>query len=238
MPSRYQIKSYCSDSYYHIYNRGVEKQSIFKEDQDYGVFLSYIKTYVEQKDEKRLREILLDPNSSSQEKYKAQKLLRLNNFFDSISFLSYCLLPNHFHFLVWQKEANVIDQFMNSLCTRFTMYINKKYKRVGPLFQSVYKAVPVKTDEQLLYLSRYIHRNVLEKHRSDHRYIHMLASYAYSSYPEYLGIRNSSWVKLNTILSYFSKTTRQVYQAFVEDSGEDEREIRSIGNILPETPVF
>jgi len=215
----------------------VEKQSIFKDDQDYGVFLSYVKTYLEQKDEKRLSGILLDQNSSSQEKYKAQKLLRMNNFFEYIFLLSYSLLPNHFHFLVWQKEADTIDRFMNSLCTRFTMYMNKKYKRVGPLFQSVYKAVLVHSEEQLLYVTRYIHRNVLEKHRSDHRYVHMLASYPYSSYPEYLGIRSTPWIKVEMIQSFFSKTIKNSYQAFVEDSGENEREMQIIGRTLPEIPV-
>ena len=238
MPSRYQIKSYCPNAYYHIYNRGVEKQSIFKEDQDYGVFLSYVKTYLEQKDEKALYAVLLDPNSTSKEKYKAQHLLHLNNFFNTISLLSYCLLSNHFHFLVWQKEADTIDRFMNSLCTRFTMYMNKKYKRVGPLFQSVYKAVLVRTDEQLLYLTRYIHRNVLEKHRSDHRYIHMLASYPYSSYPEYLGLRNTSWVTPHIVQSFFSKTGKHSYQAFVEDAEETDMEVRLIGKDIPEVPIF
>ncbi|KKT36466.1 MAG: hypothetical protein UW22_C0038G0002 [Candidatus Gottesmanbacteria bacterium GW2011_GWB1_44_11c] len=234
MPSRYQIKPYCADSFYHLYNRGVEKHSIFNDDQDYGVFLSYVKTYLEPKDEKGLSTILLDPLSSSKEKYRAQKLLRLNNFFGEISLPSYCLLPNHFHFLVFQKSADAIDRFMNSLFTRFTMYMNKKNKRVGPLFQSVYKAVLVDSDEQLLYTSRYIHRNPIGIHRSGRRYIRMLATYPYSSYPDYLGIRKTPWVESETILSFFSTKTKNSYQSFVEDPEETEREIQLIGKKLPE----
>ena len=66
----------------------------------------------------------------------------------------------------------------------------------------------------------------------------MLASYPYSSYPEYLGIRNTPWVKSDMIQSFFSKTIKNSYQVFVEDSEENEREMRIIGKNLPETPVM
>lgn len=159
MPAKHTIKEFVENGYYHLYNRGVEKQKIFKDDQDHNVFLSYLKTYLEPKDEMSLRTVIANPNASWREKDKASKLLRLNNFSDMLELLAYCLMPNHFHLLVHQKEDNTIDRFLNSLGTRYTMYVNKKYKRVGPLFQSVYKAVLVSSDEQLMHLTRYIHRN-------------------------------------------------------------------------------
>jgi len=161
MPAKNSRKIFAPNSYYHIYNRGVEKRTIFLEDIDYNVFLSYIQTYILPKDEKTLNYIISDPKAEWKEKNKAIKLLRLNNFFKSLSLISYALMPNHFHFLVKQKEENIIDRFMNSFCTRYSMYFNKKYKRIGTLFQGVYKAVLVDSDEQLHHLSRYIHRNPL-----------------------------------------------------------------------------
>lgn len=159
MPAKNTIKEFVAGGYYHLYNRGVEKQKIFRDRQDYGVFLSYLKTYLEPKDEKTLRATIMSEAASWREKDKASKLLRLNNFYEDLTVLSYCLMPNHFHFLVHQKAEDTIDRFTNSLGTRYTMYFNKKYKRVGPMFQNVYKAALVGSDEQLLHLTRYIHRN-------------------------------------------------------------------------------
>ncbi|MCL5019036.1 MAG: transposase [Patescibacteria group bacterium] len=161
MPAKNARKQYLENGYYHLYNRGVEKRTIFLDQQDYSVFLSYLKEYLIPKNEKALQEILSNSNTSSKEKDKALKLLHLNNFYNEITLLAYCLMPNHFHFFIKQKNPNSIDKFMNSLCTRYTMYFNKKYKRVGSLYQGVYKAVLVSSEEQFLHLSRYIHKQAL-----------------------------------------------------------------------------
>lgn len=71
-------------------------------------------------------------------------------------------MPNHFHLLVWQKDPEGINYFMRSLTVKYAMYFNRKYKRIGPLFQGVYKAVAIENEPQLVYLSKYIHRNPIE----------------------------------------------------------------------------
>ena len=109
MPSRNSVKQYINEGYYHIYNRGVEKRSIFQDIQDYLVFLSYLKQYLLPKNEEELKEKLSDLNTSYKEKDKIIKLLQLNNFADEITFLAYCLMPNHFHFFIKQKSAGSID---------------------------------------------------------------------------------------------------------------------------------
>ncbi len=205
MPAKNRTKDYSPDSYYHLYNRGVEKRAIFLDDQDYHVFQSYLETYLLPKDLNHLN-VLLE-NGSPKEKDTSRKLLRLNNFSDQIKLLAYCLMSNHYHLLIHQKEANSIDVFANSIFTRYSMYFNKKYKRIGPLFQGLYKAVLVQSGEQLLWLSRYIHRNPLDLLQG-----RALQSYKYSSYPEYLEIRNKIWVKPVEVLSYF----KSPYKDFVE----------------------
>jgi hypothetical protein len=52
MPAKNRIKEYFENSYYHLYNRGVDKRPIFTEQQDYAVFLSYLKTYLVPKNPK------------------------------------------------------------------------------------------------------------------------------------------------------------------------------------------
>ena len=92
MPAKNSTKTYVENGYYHIYNRGVEKRTIFLDQQDYGVFLSYLKEYLLPKDEKGLHEKLSNSNTSYQEKDKFIKLLRLNNFNQEITFIAYCLM--------------------------------------------------------------------------------------------------------------------------------------------------
>lgn len=218
MPGRNVIKEYVEDSYYHLYNRGVEKRTIFQDDQDYGVFLSYLKAYLLDRDEKGLHAILADPEVSPQEKDKIRKLLRLNNFADEITLVAYCLMPNHFHLFVKQRGAKSIHAFMQSFTTRYTMYFNRKYKRVGSLFQAVYKAVRVSTDEQLLYLSKYIHKQALHS-----KFLVNGLNEQPSSYAEYLNMRNTAWVHPEDVLNFFSKNRVHEdlsYEAFVEENDE------------------
>lgn len=209
MPSKNSTKVYVKSGCYHIYNRGVEKRLIFLDKQDYGVFLSYLKEYLLPKDEKGLSQILADVNVAWTEKEKALKLLRLNNFSNEIALFAYCLMPNHFHFLLKQSKANSIDKLMNSLGTRYTMYFNRKYKRVGGLYQDVYKAVLVQTDEQLIHLSCYIHKQSLSPQGD-------ALQNQPSSYPEYIGLRKTEWVQPYEILSFFQKTSpEKSYENFV-----------------------
>jgi putative transposase len=212
MPAKNALKTYIKNGYYHIYNRGVEKRLIFQDEQDYAVFLSYLKEYLLPKDDKKLREKLLDINIDSKTRAHILGAIRMNNFNGEIELLCFCLMPNHFHLLVKQNSEYAIDKFLSSLCTRYTMYFNKKYKRVGPLFQGVYKAVLIENEAYLLYLSKYIHVQSLKKTGSNRP----------SSLDFYLGKQNLEWVHKDLILSYFSKTNPGLsYEAFIFSDKED-----------------
>jgi len=107
---------------------------------------------------------------------------------------------------------------MRSLSTRYSMYFNKKYDRVGSLFQGPYKSALIGDEPYFLHLSRYIHLNPLE-------YTNDLTS-AYSSYSEYLGLRKTSWIHPNKILSYFGSASKdfikvKTYKEFVEKYKKD-----------------
>lgn len=213
MASKNSVKQYATNSFYHVYNRGVEKRNIFIDAQDYAVFLSYLQTYLSLKEEKRLFATLSDPKSSPTNKDQALKLLKLKNYYFQIQLVCYALLPNHFHLLLRQKDT-VLDAFMNSLGTRYAMYFNRKYKRKGVLFQDVYKAVLVNSDEQLLHLSRYIHLNPIRALGLS------LANWKEASFPcslqEYLGKRQTPWIVKEYILDYFSKVNLQTtYESFL-----------------------
>jgi len=209
MPAKNSVKQFVENSYYHIYNRGVEKRTIFSDEKDYAVFMSYLKNYLLPKDKSALQQVLSNQNSTSHQKAEALKLLRMNNFSDLIDLIAHCLMPNHFHLLVKQSLANGIDLFMNSLTTRYSMYFNKRNKRVGHLFQGTYKAVLVESEEQLIHLTGYIHCNPALKGDP-------LRSYKYSSYGHYLGLNKIGWVKSSKILALFAPSGPNSYEAFVE----------------------
>lgn len=217
MPASNRTKLYLEDSYYHIYNRGVEKRLIFLDEQDYGVFISYLKEYLSFRDEIELANRLSDPNIPYKERDRILRLLKLNNFYEEITLLAYSLMPNHFHLFIKQKGAQSIDKFMQSLATRYVMYFNRKYKRVGALFQDIYKAVIIESDEQFIYLSKYIHKQALT-HNLGTQGSTLSAWEQPSSYPEYLGKRKTEWVHPEEVLAFFSKTNPKLsYQAFVEE---------------------
>lgn len=192
MSAKNSIKIQLPDTFYHIYNRGVEKRKIFLDQQDYTVFLSYLRTYLEPKNESELKQIIISPLSTWKEKNRADKELHLKNYFGELELICYALMPNHFHFLVKQITPS-INYFMGSLGTRYAMYFNRKYKRDGDLFQDVYKAVIIESEEQLLHVSRYIHLNPKGKNLP-------------TSLPDFLNLRNTSWVKKYHILDYFSRS--------------------------------
>lgn len=213
MPSKYTVKTYIENSFYHIYNRGVEKRNIFLDDQDYHVILQYLKeAFSPPPDPKTLLKNVSFKGST----FKGIPR-QVKNFSTDIDLVAYCLIPNHFHFLIKQYNKYAIKQFMQSLTTRYSMYFNKKYSRVGALFQGIYKAILVSEEPYLLHLTRYIHRNPLKHTKILHS--------AYSSYGEFLGVRKTKWIKPAEILSFFnnSKTSLSItkktnsYKSFVED---------------------
>ena len=210
------MKQYVEEGYYHIYNRGVEKRKIFLDEQDYKVFLKYLKLYLAPPGKLPIRKVSIGNNTF-------QTVPRpLKNYYDKVKLLSYCLMPNHFHLLIKQTDKKSIELFMRSLATKYSVYFNKKYNRVGSLFQGPYKAVLASDDIYLLHLSRYIHLNPGKD--SPYRM-------AYSSYPEYLQKRNTSWIYTKDILSHF-KTAKKTslkdmlsYQSFVDDYFQDPKEM-------------
>ena len=199
MPCKNSRKSFLENGYYHLYNRGVEKRTIFLDEHDYKVFLYLLKAY-------------LDPDEKINQK---TSLVNPMNLSDEVDLLAFCLMSNHFHLLIHQNKKNGISKIMQRVLTNYVMYFNKRYKRVGPLFQGVYKAVLVESENYLLHVSRYIHRNPLGIYRvsplpgSD-----PLVAYPYSSFGDYLGVRSSRWVKPSSILEYFSSNDMPLMKKF------------------------
>lgn len=205
MPSRNIIKEYAPDSYYHVYNRGVAKNLIFKNDTDYSVFLSLFKRYLS-------NEAHTSKYGHPHPHYKAQ-----------IELLVFCLMPNHFHLLVYQhNDSKAIAKLVQSICTAYTMYFNRKYKRVGPLFQSRFKASRISSDEYLQHISRYIHLNP-----QDYR------TYKWTSIAYYLNGHQAEWLNPTPILDLFAADN---YLKFLEDYEDYKASLDEIKYELANSP--
>ena len=215
MPSKNTIRHLQENGYYHVYNRGVEKRKIFLCDEDFQVFLHFLKTYLSP------REIKEDSNS----KEKYQETQR-KNFTGEIDLLAFCLMPNHYHLLLRQNNDQSMPEFMRCLITAYVMYFNKRYQRTGTLFQGRYKAAIVGNDDYLLHLSRYIHQNPINDVKG--QTLDILGQYDYSSYPDYVGIKDREWIDRKIILESFSSAERidskkfDTYKVFVKDIENNE----------------
>jgi putative transposase len=113
-----------------------------------------------------------------------------------VAIIAYVLMPNHFHILIKEIIQGGASDFMEKLLTGYAMYFNKKYERVGPLFQGTFKAEHVDRDEYLKYLFAYIHLNpikLIELKWKEHGIRdkkgaeQYLKKYRFSSYIDYIG---------------------------------------------------
>lgn len=202
---------FVKDNIYHIYNRGVEKRQIFMEDYDY---LRFIHNLFEFND--------ISPAG----RFSQGKTITISKNRDLlVEILCFCLMPNHFHLMVRQIKEGGITYFMKKLGTGYAMHFNKKYERVGSLFQNRFKAILVENDQYLLQLSKYIHLNPLEVFDSEWKmkkilsaeHIKFLENYRWSSYQDYIGSKNfPSVIHRDFILDISGG--KQKYQQFVTNS--------------------
>jgi putative transposase len=193
--------SFATGEFYHVYNRGTEKRDIFMNNHDYERFLSllYLANSKDKVDLKRQGSTL-------------SELLSIDKS-DLVDICAYCLMPNHFHLIIREKEEGGISKFMQKLITAYTMYFNKIRDRSGTLFQGKFKAVHVDTDRYLKYLLAYVHLNPVKLIEPDwkniglmnkSRAVKYLDQYNYSSYRDYSGDKRkeSKIISIESIPEY------------------------------------
>lgn len=206
--------------YYHIYNRGVDRGSVFRNATDYNHFLLGLDFYRYTHCPTRFSLYCAAP-------FEKQQAMRVeqNTSGAHVSMYAYALMPNHFHLLVRQEEDEGIHTFLFKAMNSYARYFNTKRKRVGPVFQGNFQVVRIESDEQLLHVSRYIHLNPVV---SGMMTLASLETYPYTSYPQYVG-KSSGWADTNHIISMIGSAEK--YMAFVRDQEQYARELAMISHV-------
>jgi REP element-mobilizing transposase RayT len=190
MPGRNILRQDVADAYYHVYARGGNKQPIFLETSDSVFFLSLLKRYLSAKAGSDTRG------------------LPFPSLHDDIQLVSYCLMNNHFHLLVYQINPGSMTNLMRRVMTSYVQYFNKKYQRRGPLFESRFRASRITDDAYLIHITRYIHLNP-EKWRT----------HEFSSINYYLGKPSPDWLSPQLAMELFKSPAD--YLDFLEDYTEN-----------------
>ncbi|MBI5411648.1 transposase [Candidatus Peregrinibacteria bacterium] len=172
------------DEFYHVYNRGNNKGSIFIDDRD----------------RERFVKLLFLCNGTRPVVFKeiprSRTLGEIDRGETLVDIGAYCLMPNHFHLLLHEKIENGVSAFLQKLSTAYSLYFNKRHYRTGALFEGRFRAEHADTDEYLKYLFAYIHLNPIKLIdpkwkenglRDQSRAEAHLAGYKYSSYADHAG---------------------------------------------------
>jgi putative transposase len=178
----YRKDDFRANHYYHVYNRGVDKQAIFFEEDHFSICLRLIFKYLP---------------------------------VCSVELFAWCLMPNHYHFILWTELENGISRFIQVVFNAYVQSLNKRIERRGPLFEGRFKHVLVDEQTYLMQLIRYIHLNPVKA-----GLVQKPEEWAFSDYLEWMGKRRIGLLKANLIKDCFGGFRE--YETFVGDFLNDQ----------------
>ncbi|MBI4155771.1 MAG: transposase [Candidatus Zambryskibacteria bacterium] len=200
-------KNFASGTIVHIYNRGNNREKIFNDEQDYKAFIFRIGLALGFEEKELFHELCRQPYS---------RIRITDTHKGDFKLYAFCLMPNHFHLLIEQCGDTPISKIISKICTSYAMYINKKYKRVGHVFQDCFKAVIIESNEQLMWVSAYIHMNAVKD-----GLVKQPSKYKWSSYNDYVSDRNLPIVHTDFLISLFENKSNFEIETLRFPSDED-----------------
>ncbi|NCN59010.1 hypothetical protein COW99_03050 [Candidatus Roizmanbacteria bacterium CG22_combo_CG10-13_8_21_14_all_38_20] len=210
--------------YYHVYNRSVANQIIFRNNHEHNLFIDTMEYYMFDNAPHRLSNYLrLTDKSRTKE---------LDSLYDSnrtrISMYAFCLMPNHYHLLVRQNINNGISSFIRHLQNSHAKYLNIKSKRTGSLYQNPFKGTIIETNEQFIHVARYIHINPLTSYLV--KKPNELRNYPWCSFSDYINLSKRRFITKERLLSNFSTQSELI--DFTLDRAEHQRELSKIKHLI------
>lgn len=219
MPYRKVI--FTDGEIYHVFNRSVNKETIFNNKKEIDRFFSLINFYQFKSNISYSRYCFLD-------KLQQTSIKKLSTFSNQlVEIYAFCLMPNHYHLLVKQLLPKGLPIFISKIQNGFAKYYNIKNERHGSLFCGMFKVVLIKSDEQFNHVSRYIHlnpviANIVNIKALDHNPLTSFSSYMENSYQQFLckKLIHNNFKSIN------------IYKKFVLDQ---EEYLRKLGEIALNT---
>lgn len=220
MPSRRDI--FTNRAYYHIYNKTIDNIKIFNSHLFAMRFIELLSYYRSSKIKLRYSKFLL---LGTKQKNIIKSAQEINDCF-TVDIVAYCLMPNHFHILLRQKENGGIVQIIVKSLNALTRYYNLMNHRKGPIFLTQFRSKRLLTREQYLHVSRYIHLNPYSSGLVDS--YDKLCRYPYSSFKSYLNIKvdKNDMLTKRLLLSNFKDI--KTYQKFVFDHADYQKSMKGL----------
>ena len=212
----YRFEPCCTGEIYHVFNRSVGQQNVFRNDGDYRRFFNLFSYYRFSNPKYRFSQYTRLPRSAQAEWHT--RLIKQDQLVDILSF---CIMPNHFHILLRQKVDGGIQRYSRVLQNGYAKYFNVKTKRFGAVFQAMYKAVQIETEEQLLHVARYIHLNPLTSRVVSS--ISDLERYPWDSFAGYLGTVSMDCLEQQTLISLVG--TKDKLRTHTNDQADYQRRL-------------
>jgi putative transposase len=211
---------------YHVFNRSIAQQPIFFESKDYQRFLDTINFYRYASPPLRFS---FYNRLTDQEKTAFMENLQKEGT-KQIAIFTFCLMPNHFHFLLKELIEGGIRKFASNLQNSYAKYCNTKSKRTGGLFQEMFKAVRIETDEQFIHVARYIHLNPYSSFIV--KDLNQLQSYPWCSLRDYLEENRFDFLDKEFLISFFK--SKNHFKNFTFDQADYQRHLEEIKHIAKE----
>ncbi|OGH38501.1 MAG: hypothetical protein A2905_02040 [Candidatus Levybacteria bacterium RIFCSPLOWO2_01_FULL_36_10] len=222
MPLRKTV--FADGEFYHIFNRTINKETIFSRSSECNRFLLSLFYYQHLNLPAKLSYFL----SFGFDK-RLEVIKNLEEIQKRIEIICFCLMPNHYHLLLKQLAKDGISSYVRLFQNSFTRFFNTKNTRSGYLFEGQFKAVRVEDNNQLLHLNRYIHLNPYSSFVVKH--LEELEDYPYSSFAKYLGKKQNNLIACHKeiVLSQFPDI--KSYKRFIYDQAGYQKQLKLIRHL-------
>lgn len=210
-------RSFHEGDLYHIFNKSISNYGIFKDLNNCRQFINTFGYYNNTVVGRSFSKFLLKNKDFTAENI----LIPGENTY--VKCIAYCIMPDHYHFLLKILIDSSFSLFISKVENSFSRFFNVKFSRKGPLWQSEFKSVKIRTNEQLLHISRYIHLNPTTSNL-----VKKPEEWKYSSYNDYV-CKNSL---LTDILTEISTQNPEYYRTFVEDNIDYQKKLKMIKRLI------
>jgi len=208
---------------YHVYSKSIAGYKVFNSYGDFSRMVDNLRYYRCPKKLKKFSRSERDSQfRTSYNKKKAEP-----DYQNHVDVISYCLMPTHFHLILKQTKKDGISDYLKLVLISYTKYFNLRYRRKGPLWESRFRRRLIRTDEDLLHMTRYVHLNPVTAYLVD-----KAEEWKFSSYHEYLGDGETGGLlcEYKDLLDI----TPAKYKKFVADRTAYQRELAKIKYLLVE----